>query len=54
MTFQGILAAKALVTVGARERLNSEMYSLMPLEIMITVETLRALVAPEWSLLVGH
>lgn len=46
---QSIFPRKALVAVGTRERLYSQMNSFVALEIVIPVETLRALVACEGS-----
>lgn len=43
-----ILTREALVAVAAREWLDCQMNSLMPLQIVISVEALRALVASEW------
>ena len=44
---QGVLARETLVTVVARERLNGKMNPLVPLQVMIAVEALRALVTLE-------
>lgn len=48
---QCILAREALVAVVARERLDSKMDPLVSLQIMISVETLWALVAFEWPVI---
>ena len=48
---QGILARKALVTMGARKRLDGQMDALVPLEIMVPIETLRTLITPKRSIL---
>jgi hypothetical protein len=47
MSLQGVLARETLVAVVTRERLNSKMYPLMPLQIVVPVEALRTLVALE-------
>jgi len=44
---QGILPRKALITHGAGKRLHSEMYPLVPLQVVVSVETLDALVTLE-------
>ncbi len=44
---QSVLAREALVAVAARERLHRQMYPLVPLQVVIPVEALRALVALE-------
>ena len=46
-----VLAREALITVTTRERLDGKMYPLMPLQIVIAVEALRTLVAPEWAII---
>jgi hypothetical protein len=44
---QSILSREALVAVRARERLDRQMYPLVPLQVVVAVEALRALVALE-------
>jgi uncharacterized membrane protein YqjE len=51
---QGILSAKALVAVGARKRLHSEVYPFVSLQVMIAIEALWTLVATERSLLMRN
>ena len=46
---ESILSGEALVAVSTRERFHCKMYPLVPFEIVVPVETLRALVAPEWT-----
>lgn len=43
--FQGVLPRKALVTVTTWEWLYREVYPLVPLQIVVAIEALRALVA---------
>ncbi len=45
-----ILPREALVAVPTRERLDRKVYPLMPLEIVVAVEALRALIALERSI----
>jgi hypothetical protein len=47
MSLQSILAREAFTAESAGERLHREMYPLMPLEVVIPAERLRALVALE-------
>ena len=47
-----VLPGKALFAVTAGEGLNREMYPLMPFQIVISVETLRTLIAFERTLIV--
>lgn len=47
---QRISSGKALLAITARERLHSQMDPLMALQIMISIERLRALIASEGSL----
>lgn len=54
VTLQRIFPAKAFVAIGARERLDSKVDPLVSLQIMIAVKTLRALITPEWPLLVRY
>lgn len=55
---ESILSGKALVTVSAGERLDSQVYALVTLEIVVSVEALRALITTEWSVglrvVLGH
>ena len=44
-----VLTGEALVAVATWERLDGEMNALMPLQVVISVETLRALIASEGS-----
>jgi len=44
---EGVLTAEALVTVATRERFHRQMYTLVTLQIVVTAEALRALVALE-------
>lgn len=44
---EGILSGETLIAVRAWEGFHGQMDSLMPLQIMISIETLRALVAFE-------
>lgn len=46
---QCVFPREALVTVVAWERLDGEMDSLMPFQVVVPVEALRTLVALEWS-----
>jgi hypothetical protein len=46
-----ILPREALVAVIAGERLDSQMYPLVSLQVMVAIETLWALVAFEWSII---
>lgn len=46
--FESVLSREALVTMATRKGLHSQMNALVPLEIVVTVETLRALIALEW------
>lgn len=48
---ESIFPRKALLTVPAREGLHRKMYPLMPLEVMVSVETLGTLIALEGSLI---
>lgn len=45
-----VFAREALVAMVAREWLDCEMDPLMPFEVMISVETLRTLIALEWPI----
>src|ERR1700753_3699369 len=47
---QRVFSRETLVAVTAREWLNSQVYSLVSLKIMITIKALRALVALEWAI----
>lgn len=51
VTLEGVLAAKALLTVIARERLDCKMYALVPLEVVVPAKALWALVTLEGPLL---
>ena len=44
-----IFPRKALLAVPTGERLDSKVYPLMPLQIVISIEALRALVTLEWA-----
>lgn len=46
-----VLAREALVAMAAWERLDSKMYPLVPLQVVISVEALRTLVAPKRSVI---
>jgi hypothetical protein len=51
MTYlERILPREALIAVVAGERLDSQMYPLVSLQVVVPVETLGALVAFEWSI----
>lgn len=56
VSLEGILAGETLIAVGARERLHRQMNSLVSLQIVISIEALRALVALKRSIgsLSGH
>jgi hypothetical protein len=47
VSLERVFPRETLVAVGAREGLHGEMDSLMPLQVMVPVEALRALVALE-------
>jgi hypothetical protein len=47
MSLQGILPREALIAVVAGKRLDGEMDPLMPLQVMVAVEALWALIAFE-------
>ena len=49
VTLESILSGKALVAVSAREGFDSQVDALVTLEVVVSVEALRALVAAEWS-----
>jgi len=53
VSLQCVLAGKALITMSAREGLDSQMNPLMTLQVMIAVEALGALVAFERSVCGG-
>lgn len=44
-----VFAGEALVAMATRKGLHSQVNALMSLEIVISVEALRTLVASEWS-----
>ncbi len=50
---ESILARKALVAVGAGKRLDREVNSLVSLQVVISIETLRTLIAFERSIMRG-
>lgn len=49
---QSVLAGKALVAVGARIWLYSQMNALMALQVMISVEALWTQITLEWTIVV--
>lgn len=49
VSLERVLSREALVAVVAGERLDSKMDPLMPLQVVVPVETLRALIALERS-----
>ena len=55
---ESILSGKTLVAVSTREGFDSQVDALVTLEIVVSVEALRALVASEWSVglrvVLGH
>ena len=52
MYLQSVLSGEALVATWTGERFYGEMDPLVPLQIMITIKTLRTLIAFEWSILI--
>lgn len=48
---EGVFPGEALLAMAARERLHRQVDTLMPLEIVIPVEALGALVALEWAVI---
>jgi hypothetical protein len=54
MPLQGVLAREALVAMTTREWFDCQMYPLMSLEVMVTIEALRTLITLEWSIIVGR
>jgi hypothetical protein len=51
MTLESIFSAKTLVTVVTRERLDSKMYTLVSLQVVVTAEALWALITLKWTVL---
>lgn len=50
MPLERVLARETLVAVSAWERLHCQVYAFVALEVVISVEALRALVAPEGAI----
>ena len=53
VTLESIFPGKALLAMETRERLYGQMNTLMPLQVVVAVERLRAGIALEWSVLLG-
>jgi len=53
VSLERILSREALVAMPAREWLHGQVYPLVPLQVMIAIEALRALIASERPVILG-